>query len=449
MDIGNMVVVPSPITGSIGSRIRVVLGKNGNEWLLLLNHDDGRTTWQVKDWSSIPYDVAKQINNCTNKGRNVTDVDFNSNGAWFVRGEKSDGTGGYYWCGGLSTSATSAVDEINKNKDKAFRMSLGTSEYNDTETYAIIEGKNGFTLSDLHQDLENRLKRTNSRNRKINFVRLFHNGQFLSSDEDGPMWLFDNEHINAELAANHPNVEDIALAADGNWLVIHGNRFVASTGVNKKLTKALSKFYSDQRKYIEDRRQEIREANAANERERVARERAAQEAREAAEREAREARAAAERQEREASERQERERIRREAERAEGEAAAALLNAANRISSLEATLEKRLIEEAQDIKDSETKLQNRKRSFREAMQSMPAETQARITLDDVNTSGNDSNTCVICHDDTSVMAVSPCGHVCLCNSCADICMSGQNGRPSCPLCRGDMQSVLRVYWGSN
>lgn len=36
---GEMVTVPRPITGSIGSRVRVVLGKDGDEWLLLLNYD--------------------------------------------------------------------------------------------------------------------------------------------------------------------------------------------------------------------------------------------------------------------------------------------------------------------------------------------------------------------------------------------------------------------------
>jgi len=193
---------------------------------------------------------------------------------------------------------------------------------------------------------------------------------------------------------------------------------------------------------------------------------------EAAEREERERveREAAEREERErilreAAEREERrERIRREAERAEREAkeaeaaarAAAQLNAATRISSLEATLEKRLIEEARDIKDTEEKLRNRKRSFHEAIQSMPLATQSRITLDDdANTSNNsnsnsnsNSSTCVICHDESSVMAVIPCGHVCLCNTCSDVCMNGRNGQRTCPLCRGNMQSVLRIYLGN-
>jgi len=134
--------------------------------------------------------------------------------------------------------------------------------------------------------------------------------------------------------------------------------------------------------------------------------------------------------------------------------AAAQLNAAIRISSLEATLERRLIEEANDIKETEEKLRetkekllNRKRSFREAMQSMPPETQSRITLDDSNTTSSD-NICIICHDGPSLMAVIPCGHVCLCTNCSDVCMNGQNGQRTCPLCRGHMQSVLRFYLGN-
>ncbi len=196
--------------------------------------------------------------------------------------------------------------------------------------------------------------------------------------------------------------------------------------------------------------------NNRTRRRRVARERKAareREAREAAEREEREreAREAAEREERErvrreAAEREERVRIRRETLRAEREereaAAAAQRNAATRISSLEATLEKRMVEEAKDIKDMEAMLRKKKRSFHESMQSMPPETRSRITLD------NDSNqnTCVVCHDEVSIMAVVPCGHLCLCNRCSEVCMSGQSS--TCPICRGNMQSVLRIYSGN-
>ncbi len=169
------------------------------------------------------------------------------------------------------------------------------------------------------------------------------------------------------------------------------------------------------------------------------------------EREAREAEhAERERVQRETAEREERERIRREAERVEREereATAAAQLAATRISSLEAALEKRVIEEAKDIKETEEKLRERKRSLRETVQSMSTESQSRIALDNT-INDSDQNTCVICQDNDSIMAVIPCGHLCLCNGCSDVCMGGQNGQRNCPICRGNMQSVLRIYSGN-
>jgi len=455
-----MVTVPRPITGSIGSRVRLVFGKNGAEWLLLLNYDNGDTQWQAKNWSSIPHTVAKQINNCSAKGRIVKAVDFGPDGAWYVRGEKPDGTGRHAWWG--QTSASTTIKEWTGSPHPV-HASFATTDVG-TETYVVIQGTNGYSVSNnLEGGLSDRLKRIHSRSKTIHFVRLFSGGKYFISDQEGMEWQLCNEHITTELQKNNGNVEEIAVAEDGSWVIIRGNNYVSSTGVDQTLKNELSKFYAEQRRYGDDRRAEIREAHAANERERLAREREAQEAREAAERAERERveREAAEREEREriqreAAEREERERIRREAERAEREAkeavAAAQLNAATRISSLEATLEKRLIDEACDIKVIEEMLRNRKRSFHEAMQSMPLATRSRITLDDdanpSSNNSNSSNTCVICQVESSVMAVIPCGHVCMCSSCSDVYTNGRNGQRTCPLCRGNMQSVLRIYLGN-
>mmetsp|Transcript_22711 Transcript_22711/g.54818 ORF Transcript_22711/g.54818 Transcript_22711/m.54818 type:complete len:91 (-) Transcript_22711:61-333(-) len=88
----------------------------------------------------------------------------------------------------------------------------------------------------------------------------------------------------------------------------------------------------------------------------------------------------------------------------------------------------------------EASLLRRKRSL---LDDMPPAVRARSGLDD----DQGASICVVCHDKTAVMAVIPCGHVCLCNACSDACMSGQAGANSCPLCRGDMQRVLRIYMG--
>ena len=46
--------------------------------------------------------------------------------------------------------------------------------------------------------------------------------------------------------------------------------------------------------------------------------------------------------------------------------------------------------------------------------------------------------CAICLDDSAEYAVVPCGHRCLCNSCI-------KAVSECPVCRGAMTAVLRVF----
>jgi len=141
-------------------------------------------------------------------------------------------------------------------------------------------------------------------------------------------------------------------------------------------------------------------------------------------------------------------------ERAEREARDAARDGdAARISSLEAILEERLVEEAKDIKETEAKLTKRKRTFHDTMKSIPARTRSRISLGDDTTQGEAGTTssngaCVICQDEVAVMAIVPCGHLCMCIECSDACISGRAGSQSCPLCRGNIKRVLRIYMGT-
>jgi len=98
---------PQPITGSVGSRVWLIMGATGNNWLLLLNEDDGNTKWQTPDWSSIPHKVATQINNCTNKSHYVKEIDFGPMGGWYIYGIRRDNTGGHAWWG--ETEAASSI----------------------------------------------------------------------------------------------------------------------------------------------------------------------------------------------------------------------------------------------------------------------------------------------------------------------------------------------------
>mmetsp|Transcript_32328 Transcript_32328/g.67815 ORF Transcript_32328/g.67815 Transcript_32328/m.67815 type:complete len:442 (+) Transcript_32328:93-1418(+) len=441
-----MVTVPRPIEGSVGGRIRLVFGDDGNEWLLLIDHDNGDSKWQMTDWKGIPNAVAKQLNNCTEKGRDIKAVDFGPDGAWFINGVKPDGSGNHLWWGNAGAAEEDIKEMISSLHSP--QASFGTSPYG-AKTFAIVQGSDGYAISgNLHEGLKKRVAKIHKKNKKINFVRLFDDGQFFISDDEGEQWLFPDKNLARALEKNI--AKEVAVAGDGSWVVIYENKYVSSVGVDKKLDKKLSKFFSDQRRWGKERRQEIRDANAANERERLATERAAREAAEAA---AEEERAERERLQQEAREAAEQE-AREDAERAEREAReVADISAAARISSLEAMFEERLVEEAKDIKETEAKLRMRKRSFRDTMKSVPALTRSRISLDDDTAQGvaettSSNNTCVICRDEVAVMAVVPCGHLCLCIDCAEACMSGQTGSRSCPLCRGNMQSILRIYKGS-
>ena len=151
---GIMVTVPRPIVGSVGGRIRLIFGDNGKEWLILMDHDNGDSKWQLKGWKGIHHAVAKQLNNCTEKGRDIKAVDFGPDGAWYINGVKSDGSGNHSWWGG-----TEAADTIKKwtSSPHSVQGSFGTSRY-DTKTFAIVEG-NGYSLSEhLHEELKTRVK---------------------------------------------------------------------------------------------------------------------------------------------------------------------------------------------------------------------------------------------------------------------------------------------------
>lgn len=45
---------------------------------------------------------SKYLRNCNAKNRIVTAVDFGPDGAWYIHGEKFDGTAGHAWWGGTS-----------------------------------------------------------------------------------------------------------------------------------------------------------------------------------------------------------------------------------------------------------------------------------------------------------------------------------------------------------
>jgi protein neuralized len=70
-----------------------------------------------------------------------------------------------------------------------------------------------------------------------------------------------------------------------------------------------------------------------------------------------------------------------------------------------------------------------------SVQEAPAETSA----------DDDSGLCTICLERMADSAVIPCGHMCGCNECLEEVR--KSARPECPMCRGPVSSILKIYRG--
>jgi len=58
---------------------------------------------------------------------------------------------------------------------------------------------------------------------------------------------------------------------------------------------------------------------------------------------------------------------------------------------------------------------------------------------------NENKECCVCLLEVKeLLAIIPCGHRCICQSCAEILMKREKNR-ECPICRGPMEGVLKIY----
>jgi hypothetical protein len=70
------------------------------------------------------------------------------------------------------------------------------------------------------------------------------------------------------------------------------------------------------------------------------------------------------------------------------------------------------------------------------------QSDAEVAVPRAGIAAAEERTCVICDDNAAELAIVPCGHVCLCAECCDTLLVVG---PSCPMCRGVIQSTLKVF----
>ena len=133
-----------------------------------------------------------------------------------------------------------------------------------------------------------------------------------------------------------------------------------------------------------------------------------------------------------------------EAEKAKEEAAKK--EKEKRASLLEEALINKITEEANDIADIEKVMQRRKRSLQQSLELLPENLRPQISFENESSSSNTVRVCVVCQHQDAIMAIVPCGHMCLCAECSSSIMVNNK---QCPLCRIDIEKIMKIYIGNN
>ena len=230
-------------SGSPGSNIKILLGKDGSDFAVFLNEKKATTTtkiceqkpsegggneeedeeWvQSRDWTKlssisgggIPDDLFWQLNNLYKTNRHATSVSFGPEGEWFVAGCKQqdfndsckvaasanvvgDNAGGgalgigstyHFRWGGCSTAAREAIQTAIRRKqdvhDGFKQVCFGYGGQ-----WLLLTGKNQCQYSrNLDDHLKETLERIYCQGKTIYKVQLFPRGGFFIHHSDGHEW---------------------------------------------------------------------------------------------------------------------------------------------------------------------------------------------------------------------------------------------------------------------
>ena len=96
-------------------------------------------------------------------------------------------------------------------------------------------------------------------------------------------------------------------------------------------------------------------------------------------------------------------------------------------------------EELKEISRRYAKLSADKENLKEKYRELK---KTQRDAESARASKSSPNLCVVCQDESSSVAIAPCGHLCLCTSCSATYFTRQT---SSPICRSPAQSTLKIY----
>ena len=417
------------IEGSIGSRIRVVFGKDRNQWCLILNHDNGTKHWQQRSWSNLPPDMVLALQDCHNQGCDeILRVDMGgpkNDNVWYLLG-----TQGFLK---FSSSCTVVFHSVVRGH-APFALSFG--ERNGSSSMCYMSAVNNNRLHNLSSSLVRRIDSAAS----INIVRLFHNGAFFIQTDKEDCWKGVPSSCQKDISDHIGTICDVALSRDGQWVKIGANGFAASSGIDDTLRAHLKDFYTKQLerqhqnkknvetyKYYAERSDEQRKKKEEDEKERL---RHLQMIDKKNAREARE-------------NRQEKERL-EEAKRDLESRTETVTKSEMLIPIIKRELSDRKIALEEDIQMKQRLLESESAK----QEAKARELEAReLTQQNQSTNDGDAGLCVLCITEPAEKAVIPCGHLCFCEDCSqDYEIGGsQSHRRVCPTCRQPIRQVVKIF----
>lgn len=243
---------PPPISGSAGSRTLVQLGASADSWCFIFQLDDGESPErQIVFWGGgIPGGLAKQINNCSAKGRVVTAFAFGGHADWFCTGQYRDGSGSHSWWHvdsprfSSELKASSGLRCVSLAPDASGRRIL-------------VDGDAGYYAEGVDSAFLRELDKVHARSGKFKRVALLpFDSAYLEHDQGVGWWLSDAVlgHLQVELESGPGSIRGVTACAEtGQWIVVYDRRFVMSAGVPSELSRQLASAFKQQNSAIERR----------------------------------------------------------------------------------------------------------------------------------------------------------------------------------------------------
>lgn len=270
---------PQTLQNSAESRVRVVLGGRGSDFLLLLEEDDGHKQWQSQFWKNLPRGLEDHLR----KVDVVHQCSFAANNDWFLNGRETVTQQTKSWWSVSSADFHQALQAAVKSGLQV-RVVFGDPSLNQ---YIILLGPNGFALGknlplQLLESMDNvynagsaiaRIRGLNGNGRflleetiigddeeKEEEVSIKNSNNISDNANDGAekcirTCYHDNglsPHLKDEIVASLKNgssdVLDIGIGTmDGSWVLIRDGKYETSVGIHVELVGLLESFYQRHR----------------------------------------------------------------------------------------------------------------------------------------------------------------------------------------------------------